>query len=111
VRLAEERSAAVTDEPTRDADADLDPVIARLRTHMDESGAADGDGEGGSSIPAGHPPPSPASLDDIGIAHAIDGDGTALCQPNLRLEQVDDYYWNDVPRHQRCLVCAATLEG
>jgi hypothetical protein len=67
-------------------------------------------GGGGDIIPAGHPPPSPTSLDDIGVAHAIDGDGAALCQPHLSLEQVDSCYWNDVPVDQRCLICSATLD-
>lgn len=60
-------------------------------------------------LPAGHPPPTPARLDDIGVAHVIDGDGTAMCQPNLKLDQVSDYMWSDVPADQRCSLCVANV--
>lgn len=91
----------MADEP--DEPTPLEHLVRRV----DESTAANAPGS--AIIPAGHPAPSPASFDDIGIAHAIDGDGTALCRPHLPLEQVNDYYWKDVPDDQRCKVCAATL--
>ncbi|HTW21461.1 MAG TPA: hypothetical protein VME70_14780 [Mycobacteriales bacterium] len=90
--------------PESDIDPVLDPLLGRLARYVAEHSTGAGD-----VIPAGHPPPSPASLDDVGVAHAIDGDGTALCRPGLRLEQVDGYYWDDVPSEQRCLSCAAVL--
>jgi hypothetical protein len=98
----------ITD-PPRDTAPALDAAIERLGQQM-VNDSPETDGDSGDIIPAGHPPPSPASLDDIGVAHAIDGDGAALCQPHLRLEQVDHHFWNDVPNDQRCLVCAATLD-
>lgn len=95
------------EDPSRDAQPPLDAVIEKLSQQIENSPAADS--VTASTIPAGHPPPSPDSLDDVGIAHAINGDGTALCNPELAVEQVDDYYWHDIPKDQRCSVCTATL--
>ena len=80
---------------------------------MDDVPSADPpptDGGKGSLIAAGHLPPSPKSLDDISIAHAIDGDGTAFCQPHMVLEQIDKCYWHEIPVDQRCLICLAIVD-
>lgn len=102
--MAEGRSGhSVSDDPDRAGAG----IVGGLGRRVDDELADIGSG---SDLPAGHPPPSPASLDGIGVAHAIDGDGTALCQPHLRLEQVDDYFWDAVPAGQRCPVCAAVID-
>jgi hypothetical protein len=58
-------------------------------------------------MPAGTPPPAPSNLDGVPVAHAIDGDGTALCSRTLAVEQVDACTWPDVPGRQRCGICEA----
>ena len=94
------------EDTSHDTEQTLDATIEHLSHQLKKSPA---DGKTGSDIPAGHPLCSAESLNDIGTAHAINGDGTAVCNSNLRVEQVDNYYWNDVPKHQRCSVCTATL--
>jgi hypothetical protein len=61
------------------------------------------------SLPAGVEPPAPDAFDDVGVVHAVDGDGTAFCIGDLRLEQVDHQSWKSVPDEQRCHACAVML--
>jgi hypothetical protein len=103
----------MTDDPTasdsKDAEAPLTGVIDRLLEQGDAAPGSPEDAGHPVRMAAGHPPPSPDSFEDIGIAHAVDGDGTALCEAGLAVEQVDHYSWDDIPGGQRCPVCAATL--
>ena len=87
----------------------LDEVLELLGQEI-QHGTGRAEPHVGAIVPAGHVPPTPANLDDIAIAHAIDGDGTALCQPDLLLEQVDGYHWSDVPPEQRCPFCTLALD-
>jgi hypothetical protein len=61
------------------------------------------------SFAAGVEPPPRDSFDDVGIIHAIDGDGTPFCTGDVHLEQVDQQTWADVPDAQRCPACALNL--
>jgi hypothetical protein len=58
------------------------------------------------SLPAGSPPPVPADLSPLRVAHAIDGDGSAVCSVELKVEQVDALGWSDVPQTKQCTLCA-----
>lgn len=92
-----------------------DLSMTEVVEHLVRAGptAPDGGGRKGQlpadQMPAGHPPPAQHSFDDVGIAHAIDGDGSALCQAELLLSPVDDYGWDDIPPDQRCPVCALVI--
>jgi hypothetical protein len=57
------------------------------------------------------PPPAPADLTNASVVHAIDGDGTPLCGRGLRIVQVDDLVWADIPDAQQCALCHAILDG
>jgi hypothetical protein len=61
------------------------------------------------SVPAGHPKPAPGSFADAGVVHAIDGDRTALCNDGVDLQQVNGFFWVDVPESQRCPTCATIM--
>jgi Zn ribbon nucleic-acid-binding protein len=80
--------------PTQQPDAEVDPSAA-------------------AQFPAGAVPPTSDVLDDVGLVHAIDGDGSSLCQiidPG-GLVQVDHYTWPDVPREQRCPICSILMSN
>jgi rubredoxin len=62
-------------------------------------------------FPAGAVPPTSDDLADVGLVHAIDGDGSSLCDlvdPG-GLVPVDHYTWPDVPTEQRCPVCSMRM--
>jgi hypothetical protein len=54
---------------------------------------------------AGAAPPAPTSLDDVWWVHVVDGDSSALCSRDVRVEPVDDMLWEQVPMGQRCVGC------
>jgi hypothetical protein len=57
------------------------------------------------TLPAGATPPAPDSFGEVDVAHAIDGDGTALCHGG-RVERIDALAWLDTPGNKRCTACA-----
>jgi transcription elongation factor Elf1 len=64
-------------------------------------------------FPAGAVPPTSDDLADVGIVHAIDGDGSSLCDlvdPG-GLVPVDHYTWPDVPSEQRCPICSIRMRS
>ena len=66
----------------------------------------------GMAMPAGSTPPFVDRFEDVaGAVHAIDGDGTALCSIPEDVAAVDHFCWAEVPRAQRCPVCALILDG
>jgi hypothetical protein len=48
-----------------------------------------------------------------GGVHAIDGDGSSLCEqvPPGTLVQIDDLDWADIAREHRCSVCQLFMTG
>lgn len=61
------------------------------------------------SFPAGSASPSGEEFGDVGMVHAIDGDGSSLCDIVAKgvLVTVDNYGFQDAPQAQRCLMCEA----
>jgi Zn ribbon nucleic-acid-binding protein len=85
-------TSSITRQPAGRRDAEINPSVA-------------------SQFAAGAIPPTSDDLDDVGLVHAIDGDGASLCQvvdPGI-LVPVDSYTWPDVPSEQRCPICSIRM--
>jgi Zn ribbon nucleic-acid-binding protein len=87
-------TSATSRQPSHQSDAAIDPPAAAL-------------------LRAGAVPPTSDNLVDVGLVHAIDGDGSSLCDiidPG-GLVPVDHYRWPDVPTEQRCPVCSIRMSN
>lgn len=65
------------------------------------------------SFPAGAEPPVTDDITDATVVHAIDGDGSSLCDivEAGGLAQIDSFLWPDVPTAQRCVDCQTRLRA
>jgi hypothetical protein len=65
------------------------------------------------SFPAGAEPPVTDDITDVAVAHAIDGDGSSLCDrvDAGGLAQIDSFLWPDVPAARRCADCQTRLRA
>jgi hypothetical protein len=63
------------------------------------------------SFPAGAEPPVTDDINDSPVVHAIDGDGSSLCDSVEAggLAQIDSFLWPDVPAGRRCADCQTRL--
>jgi len=99
-------TALVHAEPMNRAHALRVPTVVRLATCLRGHIV-------GVSFPAGSRPPPRHDLADVGVVHAVDGDGSSLCDTVAAggLVRVDHFAFTDAPREQRCGVCEALRTG
>jgi hypothetical protein len=62
-------------------------------------------------MPAGSLPPPRDDLADVGMVHAMDGDGASLCEAvsSSLLVRVDHFKFSDAAGDQRCSLCESIL--